>query len=99
VVACSAATGPGFSRMVAFLAAAGGGVVLWRHAARLPGLARTVLPVLRRTDRKLVMAVYATAAGPALILLYALFGSPWPLVLAIAVASVAVSTVFSRPVA
>ncbi|GIJ75596.1 Tetratricopeptide repeat-containing protein [Micromonospora phaseoli] len=99
LVACSAATGPGFSRLVAVLAAAGGGVLLWQQAARLPDLRRTVLPVLRRTDRTLAVAVYATGVAPALILLYALSGSPWSLVLAIAAASIAVSAVFSRPVA
>ncbi|MFV2099550.1 tetratricopeptide repeat protein [Micromonospora sp. LOL_024] len=99
VVACSAATGPGFSRLVALLAAVGGGALVWRQAARLPGLSRTVLPVLRRTDRTLAVAVYATGVGPALILLYALSGNPWPLVLAVAAATIAVSTVFSRPVA
>ncbi|PZG17617.1 hypothetical protein C1I95_15185 [Micromonospora craterilacus] len=99
VVACSAATGPGFSRLLAVLAAAGGGIVLWRQASRLPGLTRTVLPVLRRTDRPLALAVYAAGAAPALILLYALLGTPWPLVLAIGVATVAQLAVISRPVA
>ncbi|MBX7264877.1 tetratricopeptide repeat protein [Micromonospora sp. Llam7] len=99
VVGCSAATSSGFSRLVAALAAAGGGIVVWRHAAALPGLSRTVLPVLRRTDRPLAFAVYAAGVGPALILLYALSGSPWSLVLAVAVATAAGSAVFSRPVA
>ncbi|PMR62933.1 hypothetical protein C1A38_01080 [Verrucosispora sp. ts21] len=99
VIACSATTGSGFSRFMAVLAAAGGGIVLWRHASRLPGLTRTVLPVLRRTDRPLVLAVYAAAAAPALILLYALVGTPWPLVLSIGIATVAQLTIVSRPVA
>ncbi len=99
VIACSATTGSGFSRFMAVLAAVGGGIVLWRHASRLPGLTRTVLPVLRRTDRPLVLAVYAAAAAPALILLYALVGTPWPLVLSIGIATVAQLTIVSRPVA
>ncbi|GIJ36500.1 Tetratricopeptide repeat-containing protein [Micromonospora sediminimaris] len=99
VVACSTATGSGFSRLLAVAAAAGGGIVLWQHAARLPGLTRTILPVLRRTDRPLALAVYAAAAAPVLILLYALFGTPWPLVLAIAIATAARLAIVGRPVA
>ncbi|NLU77327.1 tetratricopeptide repeat protein [Micromonospora sp. HNM0581] len=99
VVACSTATGTGFSRLLAVVAAAGGGVVFWQHASRLPGLTRTVLPVLRRTDRPLALAVYAAAAAPVLILLYALFGTAWPLVLAIAVATAARLAIVGRPVA
>ncbi len=99
VVACSAATGSGFSRFVAVLAAIGGGVLVWRQASRLPGLTRTVLPVLRRTDRTLALAVYAACAAPALILLYALFGTPWPLILAIGVGTAAQLAIIGRPVA
>ncbi|GIJ30542.1 hypothetical protein Vqi01_57040 [Micromonospora qiuiae] len=99
VVACSAATGPGFSRLVAVLAATGGGVVVWRQASRLPGLTRTVLPVLRRTDRTLALAVYAACSAPALILLYALLGTPWPLILAIGVGTAAQLAIIGRPVA
>ncbi|NGM14721.1 tetratricopeptide repeat protein [Verrucosispora sp. CWR15] len=99
VVACSTATGSGFSRLLAVVAAAGGGIVLWQQASRLPGLTRTVLPVLRRTDRPLALAVYAAAAAPALILLYALLGTPWPLVLAIAIATAARLAIIGRPVA
>ncbi|MBQ1024394.1 tetratricopeptide repeat protein [Micromonospora sp. C95] len=99
VVACSTATGSGFSRLLAVVAAAGGGIVLRQQASRLPGLTRTVLPVLRRTDRPLALAVYAAAAAPALILLYALLGTPWPLVLAIAIATAARLAIVGRPVA
>ncbi|QOC90012.1 tetratricopeptide repeat protein [Micromonospora craniellae] len=99
VVACSAATGPGFSRLMAVLAAAGGGIVVWRQASRLPGLTRTVLPVLRRTDRTLAFAVYGACVAPVLILLYALLGTPWPLVLAIGVAMAAQLAIVTRPVA
>ncbi|MFF5215172.1 tetratricopeptide repeat protein [Micromonospora sp. NPDC000442] len=99
VVACSTATGSGFSRLLAVVAAAGGAIVLRQHASRLPGLTRTVLPVLRRTDRPLALAVYAAAAAPVLILLYALLGTPWPLVLAIAIATAARLAIVGRPVA
>ncbi|MBQ1052091.1 tetratricopeptide repeat protein [Micromonospora sp. C51] len=99
VVACSTATGAGFSRLLAVAAAAGGGIVLWQQAARLPGLTRTILPVLRRTDRPLALAVYAAATAPVLILLYALLGTPWPLVLAIAIATAARLAIVGRPVA
>ncbi len=99
LVACSAATGSGFSRMMAVLAAAGGGFVVWRQASRLPGLTRTVLPVLRRTDRTLAFAVYGACVAPVLILLYALLGTPWPLVLAIGVAMAAQLAIITRPVA
>ncbi|SBV29236.1 hypothetical protein GA0070620_4806 [Micromonospora krabiensis] len=68
----------------------------WRFAAKLPGPSRTVLPGLLRADRSLALAVYAAAAAPVLILLYALVGSPWPLVFAIAVAAAAELVVWSR---
>ncbi|GIJ07410.1 hypothetical protein Van01_06240 [Micromonospora andamanensis] len=99
LVACSTATGSGFSRLLAVVAAVGGGIVLRQPASQLPGLTRTVLPVLRRTDRPLALAVYAAAAAPVLILLYALTGSPWPLVLAIAIATAARLAIVGRPVA
>lgn len=96
VIACLAPGSEGFSRSVAVLAAAGGGIVVWRFAARLPGLTRTILPSLLRSDRTLAIAVYAAAGAPLLILLYALVGTPWPLVLAIATAAAAEFAVFTR---
>ncbi|WP_329015657.1 tetratricopeptide repeat protein [Micromonospora rifamycinica] len=86
LLAVLAAGGAGASRLVAVLAAAGGGLLAWRLASQVPELGRVVLPVLRREDRPLAFAVYAVPAGPALLLLFALVGSPWPLVAAIAVA-------------
>ncbi|MEV6798676.1 tetratricopeptide repeat protein [Micromonospora rifamycinica] len=86
LLAVLAAGGAGASRLVAVLAAAGGGLLAWRLARQVPELGRVVLPVLRREDRPLAFAVYAVPAGPALLLLFALVGSPWPLVAAIAVA-------------
>jgi tetratricopeptide (TPR) repeat protein len=86
LLAFLAAGGAGASRVVAVLAAAGGALLAWRLSRRVPELGRVVLPALRREDRALAFAVYAVPAGPALLLLFALVGSPWPLVLAIALA-------------
>ncbi|MFI7578483.1 tetratricopeptide repeat protein [Micromonospora sp. NPDC049497] len=99
LIACLAPGSPGLSRFAAFIAALGGALVVWRQAARLPGLARTVLPGLLRSDRSLALAVYAAAAAPAFVLLYALVGTPWPLVLAIVAAALAEITVFTRRLA
>ncbi|WP_433388246.1 tetratricopeptide repeat protein [Micromonospora sp. KLBMP9576] len=96
LVACMAPGSAGLSRVAAAFAALGGALVLWRFAARLPGLARTILPGLLRSDRTLALAVYAAAAAPALVLLYALVGTPWPLVLAIAAGTAAELAVLSR---
>ncbi|QDY11975.1 hypothetical protein FJK98_30300 [Micromonospora sp. HM134] len=86
LLAFLAAGGAGAGRVVAVLAAAGGALLAWRLSRQVPELGRVVLPALRREDRALAFAVYAVPAGPALLLLFALVGSPWPLVLAIAVA-------------
>ncbi|MER7168835.1 tetratricopeptide repeat protein [Micromonospora sp. NPDC000207] len=99
LVACVAAGNGALSRLFAVAAALGGGLLVWRFAAGLPGLTDTVLPGLLRSDRLLAMAVFAVAAGPVLILLYAVFGTPWPLVLAIAVTAVAQVAIYHRPVA
>ncbi|MGC4804079.1 tetratricopeptide repeat protein [Micromonospora sp. DT233] len=99
LVAVGAASGgPGPSRFLAVLVAVSGALVGWLLAARVPGLTRTVLPELLRSDRTLALAVYAVAAAPALLLLYAVVGTPWPLVLAIVVAAVAELAVFTRTV-
>ncbi|MFI9642807.1 hypothetical protein ACIG87_22555 [Micromonospora sp. NPDC051925] len=86
LLAVLAAGGSGSSRLMAVMAAVGGGLLAWRLSRRVSELSRVVLPVLRREDRALAFAVYAVPAGPALLLLYALVGTPWPLVVAIAVA-------------
>lgn len=98
VIACFAVGSPGLSRAVAAAAALGGGLMVWRYAAKLPGVARTILPELLRSDRPLALAGYATAAAPVLLLLYTLVGTVWPLVLAIAVAAFAVVTALARSV-
>ncbi|SCL14698.1 tetratricopeptide repeat protein [Micromonospora inyonensis] len=98
LVACLAAGSGGLSRMFAAVAALGGALVVWWYAAKVPNLTSTILPGLLRTDRTLAVAVYAVAAAPALILLYALVGTPWPLVLAIVATAVAELAAFVRPV-
>ncbi|MGI5213002.1 tetratricopeptide repeat protein [Plantactinospora sp. CA-290183] len=89
LVACMAAGSPGASRVWAALAAVTGGLLVWRIARRVPNLNRERLAQLMRVDPTLGYAVYAVAAAPCLILLYALVGSPWPLVLAIVASAVA----------
>ncbi|MFY1689395.1 tetratricopeptide repeat protein [Plantactinospora sp. WMMB782] len=84
LVACLAAANPVSSRLWAGLAAVTGGFLVWRFLRRVPNLGRGRLPELIRADRLLALAVYAVIAGPCLIMLYAILGSPWPLVLAIA---------------
>ncbi|MEU5906348.1 tetratricopeptide repeat protein [Micromonospora sp. NPDC047527] len=96
VVAFAAAANDGFSRVLAVLAALTGGIVVWQLAARLPGLTRTILPSLLHSDRALALAVYAVAAAPVLLLAYAVVGSPWPLVLAIATTTIAEFAIFTR---
>lgn len=86
-----------FSRLAAGLMALTGGLLVWRWAARIPNLTSTILPGLMRADRTLALAVYAVAAAPVLLLVYALIGTAWPLVLAITVTAVAELTVLSRP--
>ncbi|MET8363835.1 tetratricopeptide repeat protein [Micromonospora sp. NPDC049580] len=96
VVAFAASTSDGFSRVLAVLAALTGGVVVWQLAARLPGLTRTVLPAMLHADRTMALAIYAVAAAPALLLVYAVVGSPWPLVLAIVATAIAEFAIFTR---
>ncbi|TDC60761.1 tetratricopeptide repeat protein [Micromonospora sp. KC207] len=98
LVAVAAAGASGPSRFLAVLVAVSGALLGWLFAARVPGLTRTVLPGLLRSDRSLALAGYAVAAGPLLLLVYALVGTPWPLVAAIVVAALAELAVFSRTV-
>ncbi len=98
LVAFLAPAGSGLSRAVAAVATLGGALVVWRYAARMPGPLGTILPGLLRADRGLALAVYAVAAAPVLLVLYALVGGPWPLVASITVAMVAEFAVLSRTV-
>jgi hypothetical protein len=97
LVACLAAGNAALSRLFAVLAAVAGVVLLWSVGRRLPGLLGTLLPELTRRDRGLGLSVYAVLAGPGLVLLYALVGTPWPLVLAIAASAIAQLVVLRRP--
>jgi tetratricopeptide (TPR) repeat protein len=98
LVACLAAGNGAVSRLFAAAVALIGGLLVWRFAAKIPHLTGTILPGLLRTDRTLAVAVYAVAAAPCLILLYALVGTPWPLVLAIVATAVAEIAAFTRTV-
>ncbi|MEU5723853.1 tetratricopeptide repeat protein [Micromonospora sp. NPDC047738] len=98
VVAFLAPGAPGLSRVLAALAALGGALVVWRYAARMPALLNTILPGLLRADRSLALAVYAVAAAPLLLVLYALVGGPWPLVATITVTLIAEFAILTRPV-
>lgn len=95
LVAFMAADSGAISRVWAALTAVTGFVLLWIFAARVQGRINT-LPGLLRGDPALAVAVYAVLAVPCLILLYALVGTPWPLVLAIVAASVAEFAVLRR---
>ncbi len=79
----------GASRAWAALMALAGGLGLWALAARLPGSLRAVFARIAHADRPLALAGCATVAAPLLILLYAVVGGPWPLVLAITVSAAA----------
>jgi tetratricopeptide (TPR) repeat protein len=89
LVAVLAWTSGPVSRVYAVLMAAAGLIALAVFARRLPGEVTTLLRSLMRSDKTLAVAVYAVAAAPCLILLYAAVGSPWPLAAAIAAGVVA----------
>jgi len=90
VMAAAAATvDTGASRVWAAVLVIVGGVVAWIMAARLPGPLAKALPPLFQEDRPLTVAGGAVAAAGGLILLYALVGVVWPLVLAIVATAVA----------
>ncbi|GAB3149186.1 tetratricopeptide repeat protein [Micromonospora sonneratiae] len=96
LVAFLAAGNGALSRILAVVLALGGAGVVWMFAARLPGLVGRILPGLLREDRALAFAGYTVLAAPCLILLYALIGTPWPLVLAICAATAAEIAVLRR---
>lgn len=96
VSALFAAADSGASRVWAALVGLGAIAVLWVLARRIPGPVGQALRTLRRQDRWLAVAGYATFAAPVPLLAYAVVGGPWPLVLAIAVASAAELVVVTR---
>ncbi|PGH41259.1 hypothetical protein COO58_25825 [Micromonospora sp. WMMA1996] len=89
LVAVLAPAAPGASRLLAVLAAVGAGLLFWRPASRLPGLRDAMA-------RGLAPAIYAAAAAPLLLAVYALVGGPWPLVGAVTATVVAGFTVLAR---
>lgn len=97
LVACVAGGDNAASRVWALLAAGIGFVLLWRFGREVPGLLKSLLPELRNSDLPLALAIYAVLAGPGLVLLYVLVGSPWPLVLAILGAGGAQFAMLRRP--
>ncbi len=86
LVAFMAAQNGAISRFFAVLVALVGAGVLWAYARKVPDLRGALRPV---GDRALVLAGYAVLAAPGLILLYAVVGTPWPLVLALVAATLA----------
>ncbi|MFI7213644.1 tetratricopeptide repeat protein [Micromonospora maritima] len=89
LVAVLAPAAPGASRLLAVLAAVGAGLLFGRPASRLPGLRDAMA-------RGLAPAVYAAAAAPLLLAVYALVGGPWPLVGAVTATVVAGVTALAR---
>lgn len=88
LTACVAAGNPAMSRIFAAVAAVAGLLMGWRFVARA-GVTGTRRSELLRGDRILAVSLYAASAGPLLILLYALTGAPFPLVLALVGTAVA----------
>ncbi len=93
IVACLGASNGLAGRALGAIVAVVGGLLIWSYARRLP---TGRLRELMATDRPLGLAVYATIAGPALILIYALVGTPWPLALAVLAGATAEFAAFTR---
>ena len=93
IVACLGASNGLAGRALGAVVAVVGGLLIWSYARRLP---TGRLRELMATDRPLALAVYATIAGPALILIYALVGTPWPLALAVLAGATAEFAAFTR---
>jgi tetratricopeptide (TPR) repeat protein len=84
IAAAVGATGQGIGwRLLAVAMAAVGIAAIAVFVTRLPGRVTEVLPAMLRGDRMLAAAALGIAATPVLLLVYAVIGTPWPLVLAI----------------
>jgi tetratricopeptide (TPR) repeat protein len=70
-------------RLRALFLGALGLVLMAIFAGRLPGRVNQLVPSILRGDRRLRVALLGVVAAPVLLILYALVGTPWPLVLAI----------------
>jgi tetratricopeptide (TPR) repeat protein len=87
-----------FARLFAVVAGVAGLMLGWRFTAAVPGLADAVLPGLLRSARPLALALGSVLVAPTLLLMYAVVGAPWPLVLAVIVAGLALIAVLrGRP--
>lgn len=89
LVGCAAASNTALARIQAVAMGIIGLGILGVIATRLPGRPTAILRPLMRADRALAVSVYAVIAGPWLVLLYSLVGSPWPLVAAVGAGFVA----------
>lgn len=96
VAALVAALDGGASRVLAGLFGVTGLLVLIGYAARVCGGVRQIAPVLTGHGRWVALAGFATLVTPALIVLYALLGGPWPLVLAIGLSAAAELILINR---
>jgi tetratricopeptide (TPR) repeat protein len=99
LVAFLATENGAISRVWAALAAVGGMSVLWRAARQVPAVAFGRLADLPRAGWDTALPIYAVLVAPALMLGYALFGTPWTLVVAIIGTAAAQLVVLRRPAA
>lgn len=97
LVACAGSGNSALGRIQAIAMAVIGLGLLGFMATRLPGRPLPVLRPLMSEDRWLAVAVWAVVAGPLLVLLYALVGSPWPLAVAVAAGFVTLFVVELAP--
>jgi tetratricopeptide (TPR) repeat protein len=77
------------ARFFAVVAGVTGLVLAWRFTAAVPGLVEAVLPDLLRKTRLLAVSLCGALVAPTLLLVYAVVGTGWPLLLALAVAGLA----------
>ncbi|GAB7041647.1 MULTISPECIES: tetratricopeptide repeat protein [Catenuloplanes] len=96
LVAFSASVDGALSRFAAVSLTVLGAIAMVIYLAQIPRMVRERFPQLLRTERPLLIALVCTAAMPLLFLVYAMIGTPWPLVLAIASGAVAELIVFLR---
>lgn len=84
------------ARLFAAVAGVAGLLLGWRVTAAVPGLVEAVLPGRLRTARFLALSLGAALVAPTLLLVYALAGTAWPLVLALAAAGLALIGLLRR---
>lgn len=96
LVAFSAAVDGALSRFAAVTLTVLGAVAMAIYLAQTPRMVREGFPPLLRASRPLLIALVGTLAMPLLILIYAVIGTPWPLVAAIGCGAVAELILFLR---